>query len=101
MAKSRRSAETQGLSFLDAAEEVLGRARTPLTASEIVARAQTQKLLKSQGKTPDQTMASALYMDIRKGGRTRFLRLSRKGPTRAARNSVRWTLKKPRLQDPG
>ena len=79
--------------FLAAAAAVLRRARGPLTASDITARAIELGLLSSSiGKTPWHTMTAQLYLDVRTPA-PRFVRLSKPGPTRAARNSVKWKLR--------
>ncbi len=94
MARKNFDSGTKHLSFLDAAEHVLRRARRPVSGSEITTTALKLGLLNSKGKTPIRTMSAALYMDIARNEKTRFVRLSEKGPMRAVRSSVRWTLKK-------
>ena len=100
MSAGNRNPSSKGLSFLDAAAEVLQHAGAPLSVQEILTEARRRRLLKSRGKTPDRTLASALYVDMRKNQNTRFVRLSEKGPVRAVRNSVRWALKKRRRRQP-
>ena len=76
--------------FLDAAAAVLRRTRAPLTSGDITARAIELKLLSdSIGKTPERTMAAALYLDVSRSAAPRFVRLSKAGPIRASRNSVK------------
>ena len=80
--------------FLEAATTVLKRAKEPLSGKEITARAVELALLKgSVGRTPERTMTSALYMDVLHNPTSRFRRISKAGPTRASRNSVKWTLR--------
>ena len=38
-------------------------------------------------------MGADLYTDVARNQSSRFVHLSKKGPTRAVRNSVRWALK--------
>ncbi|KAL4443780.1 hypothetical protein ABPG75_011517 [Micractinium tetrahymenae] len=61
--------------FKTAAVEVLRRTRRLMTTGEICRLALEWGLLSCQGKTPEATMASALYGDIkRKGGPSLFIR---------------------------
>ena len=63
------------MSFLDAAEQVLRRAGTPLTPKDIVARATECGLLETSGATPSQTLKAKLSTDIlRRRDRSRFMR---------------------------
>jgi len=78
--------------FLAAALEVLRRRRKPLTTGEIVEDAVRLGILRTDGKTPERTMAARLYVEVARNRRTRLRRLAVAGPTRAARNSVRWTV---------
>lgn len=48
-------------------------------------------LIATIGKTPWKTMDAALYASNRGGGPV--VKLAQPGPTRAARGSVRWTLR--------
>jgi hypothetical protein len=80
--------------FLEAAAIVLKRAKEPLSGKEITARALELALLQgSGGRTPERTMTSALYMDVLHNPTSRFRRIAKAGPTRAARNSVKWVLR--------
>jgi len=94
---SRRQGMAKGRSegtFLDAAAAVLRRARAPLSSGDITARVIELGLLSgSTGKTPARTMSAALYLDVSRSPAPRFVRLSKAGPTRAARNSVKWRLR--------
>src|SRR5208283_4068036 len=64
--------------FLKAAYEVLGLTKKPLTAPEIVEAARTLGLLKTSGKTPEQTMKSKLATNIlMNGDRSPFMRAAK------------------------
>jgi cytidyltransferase-like protein len=67
--------ERPALSFLDAAEQVLLRAKEPLKPSEIVERAIAWGLLTTRGRTPPQTMKAKLSTDVLNRKRdSRFMR---------------------------
>jgi restriction system protein len=62
----------------DAAKIVLKASNEPLNAQQIAQRILEQGLWKTEGKTPDQTVAANLYMDIKKhGDRSAFKLVSR------------------------
>ena len=82
------------LTFPDAAEKVLRRTGRPLRAEEIVSKAIKLGLLTTLGKTPVRSMSAALYVKQARSPRGRFLRVAKPGPSRAVRNSVRWTLRR-------
>jgi predicted NUDIX family phosphoesterase len=64
--------------FLEAAYEVLHITRKPLSAPEIVETARALGLLKTTGKTPEQTMKSKLATNIlRDGDRSAFMRAAK------------------------
>jgi len=64
--------------FLKAAYEVLHITKKPLTAPEIVESARARGLLKTSGKTPEQTMKSKLATNIlTKGERSPFMRAAK------------------------
>ncbi len=64
--------------FLKAAYEVLYITRKPLTAPEIVEAARARGLLKTSGKTPEQTMKSKLATNIlTNGDRSPFMRAAK------------------------
>jgi restriction system protein len=66
------------VSVLDAAETVLRDADGPLNARQITERALDRGLWQTFGRTPEQTMASRLAVDIRDhGGASRFQRVDR------------------------
>lgn len=71
----RGEQERQELSFLDAAEQVLLRAKRPLRPSEIVEQAVAWGLLSTSGLTPQQTMKAKLSTDVLNRKRdSRFMR---------------------------
>ncbi len=73
------------MTFLQAAEAVLRRAKTPLTAAQITELALTRGLLHTHGKTPEATMSAALYGAPKDGA---IQRESEAGRQRATRGSV-------------
>lgn len=54
--------------FKGAAIEILKQEKRLMTTGEITKLALDRKLVRCQGKTPENTMASALYTDVRKRG---------------------------------
>ena len=52
----------------EAAKKVLEASNEPLNVQQITERILEQGLWETEGKTPDQTVAAVLYMDIRKHG---------------------------------
>lgn len=79
------------MSFFEAAIQVLKSSTEPLTTREITERALERGLIVSQGKTPDATMAAVLYGKL--GTDLRLVKLQTRGPARAKRGTVRWTLR--------
>ncbi len=67
------------LSALDAAAQVLAKAKTPLNAKDLIAAMTAQKLWVSPGgKTPHSTLYSAIMREINtKAGRSRFRKAAR------------------------
>jgi hypothetical protein len=64
---------------LPSARSVLKRSKTPLTCKEIVERAVSEGLLKSQGKTPAKTLYAALSRHMkRRGSNSDFRKLTDK-----------------------
>ena len=63
----------------DAAKIVLKASNEPLNAQQIAQRILDQGLWKTEGKTPDQTVAANIYMDIKKHGDGSAFRLVSKG----------------------
>ncbi|WP_345907080.1 winged helix-turn-helix domain-containing protein [Sphaerochaeta sp. UBA5849] len=63
----------------DAAKIVLKASNEPLNAQQIAQRILDQGLWKTEGKTPDQTVAANLYMDIKKHGDGSAFRIASRG----------------------
>jgi hypothetical protein len=82
------------LTYVEAAIEVLSRSREPLTLRELVGLCLQQGLIAPAGRTPDKTMAAALYAHVA-GPHPLITKLERRGPNRAERGSVHWTLRQP------
>jgi len=61
----------------DAVKLVLEASNEPLDIQQITERILNQGLWKTEGKTPDQTVAAAVYMDIKNMG---IVLVSRKHP---------------------
>jgi hypothetical protein len=80
------------MTYYEAAVQVLGTTRHPLTAREITDQAIERGLIKPRGKTPEQTMAAELYTRLPKD--PQLVKLEVPAKTRAKRNSVRWTLRR-------
>jgi hypothetical protein len=78
------------MTFLAAAEAVLKSARRPLTTREVTELALRHGLIAPIGKTPEATMSATLYTAVRDNPQGTIKRDYRPGPTRAARDSVRW-----------
>ncbi len=70
-ANQRGRQPSGAMSFTDAAEKILERSpdRKPLTAKEITNRAIKQRLISTQGRTPDATMYAAIYQECQRRGR--------------------------------
>ncbi|MGB0094052.1 MAG: winged helix-turn-helix domain-containing protein [Solirubrobacteraceae bacterium] len=75
------------MTFLEAAEEVLRSVKRPMSAQEIAEIALRRGLIKSHGKTPEQTMSARLYGASADGP---IQREYQRGRARAVRGSVRW-----------
>ncbi len=74
---ARHAAKSQGgkLSALDAAAQVLAKAKAPMSAKELVEKMIADKLWSSAGKTPDATLYAAMIREIQaKGKDARFIR---------------------------
>lgn len=69
----------QGISALDAAAIVLGRAHKPLRVKEIIERMRDGELwISPEGKTPEATLSAALTREIMtKGPKSRFRKAGR------------------------
>jgi hypothetical protein len=83
------------MTFLEAALLVLAEADNPLTAQEVANRVLGRKLVSSQGKTPDATIASQLYLAVRTRRIPGLDRVFEPGNMRARRGSVRWRYRRP------
>lgn len=64
------------MNFLDAAYEILKQAKKPLSYAEITARALAKGLISTKGQTPESTMGSRLYTDVKEPG-SRFQQIGR------------------------
>lgn len=82
------------MTYVEAAMEVLARSREPLSVSELVGQCLQQGLIAPTGRTPNKTMAAALYAHLA-GPHPVLTKIERRGPHRAERGSVRWTLRQP------
>jgi hypothetical protein len=80
-----------GMTYYEAAIQILRSARCPLTTREIAERAIETGLVKPRGKTPDATMSAALYTHLRDD--VQLAKLEAPGNGRAKRGSVRWALR--------
>lgn len=77
------------MTFLEAAFQILGSSRTPLTAREITERALEQGLIETRGKTPAATMSAVLYEALRSDHN--LVKLDDRSRGHVRRGSVRWT----------
>lgn len=80
--RSRDDNNARGhMSFLAAAEEILGQASGPLHYRDIARRALESGLIKTSGLTPEATMAAQIITDIqrhaKRGDESRFVRTGR------------------------
>jgi hypothetical protein len=80
------------VTFLQAAEEVLRSSKRPMTAREITEVAVRRGLIKTGGRSPEDTMSARLYTAALS---TPIRRQYEPGPTRARRASVRWVYAPP------
>ena len=76
------------MTFLDAADQVLKKSKTPMTARQITEEAVRLGMIDSQGKTPANTMGAKLRSN-EKIGNTRFIRVEEPG---SRKWNVKWTL---------
>ena len=86
------------MKYYEAALQVLGTTKHPLTTREVTDRAIEGGLITPQGRTPHGTMRAALYTHVRND--PMLVRLEAPGNGRAKRGSVRWTLRSPDLPTP-
>jgi len=63
----------------------------PLCTREITDRAIEAHLIDGRGKTPNASMRAALYRSL--GTEAALVKIEDRGPTRARRGTVRWTLR--------
>jgi hypothetical protein len=81
-----------GMTYYEAALQVLKSAQQPLTMREITDQALERGLIKPNGKTPQATMAAVLYKRVRNDPElVKVEDLGRKKHSK--RGSVRWTLR--------
>ncbi len=81
------------MTYLHAAIAVLKRSRRPMTVREITEAAIRTRLIQPNGKTPAATMNATLYLHARDSKVPLVRREFTAGRTRAARDSVRWSLR--------
>jgi hypothetical protein len=79
------------MTYFEAAVAVLTNENRDLTSREITDLALKAGLIKSSGKTPEQSMAAALYVGVQTD--PRLVKVSKPGKRRAQRGSVRWALR--------
>jgi len=84
------------MTYFEAALYVLRKTRRPLTTSELLDRIVQHGLVRPSGRTPEATLAAALYRHL--GKHPELDRIALLGPLRAQRGSVRWVVK--RLHEP-
>lgn len=78
------------VTYRSAAAAVLKAAKGPMTCHEVTELALKRGLITTTGKTPAASMSAALYSAIRTDPEGAIRRVYEPGPTRAARDSVRW-----------
>jgi hypothetical protein len=78
------------VTFLRTAMDVLAEASQPMSTSELVDAVLRRRVVRSTGKSPRDTIASALYIFIRDNPDGPVRKLQNPGQTRAVRGSVRW-----------
>ena len=77
-APAKAPKKREGLSGLDAAAKVLGAAKGPLNAKELVEQMLSQGLWKTNGETPHATIYAAIIREIaQKGKEARFRKVER------------------------
>ena len=71
--ESERERPAKKLSLLNAAAQVLAACRTPMNCKEIIAKAVEMGLWTPTGaKTPEQTLYSGIFREIKSGAESRF-----------------------------
>jgi hypothetical protein len=81
------------MTFYEAALQILKSSREPLASEEITERALARGLIVSRGKTPVATMDAELYRHL--GTDPELVKTEDRGPARAKRGTVRWTIREP------
>ena len=81
------------MTYMDAAITVLRTARRPMTTRELTEAALRKRLINPSGQTPEATMSAVLYMNCQDVKGNVIQRQFTPGPARAARGSVRWSLR--------
>lgn len=79
------------MTYFEAALQILRSAQKPLTTREITERALERGLIVSHGKTPIATMGAVLYGRL--GTDNQLVKTEDRGPARAKRGTVRWTIR--------
>ena len=82
-----------GMTYYEAALQVLRSSDQPLTTREITDQALERGLITPHGKTPHATMSARLYLKTTRDNDPELVRLIVPGDVRAKRASVRWTLR--------
>jgi|SRR5579872_628049 len=84
--------QSRGMTFYEAALEVLRSVQRPLTTREVTDQAIERGLITPGGKTPRMTMGTALYLGLRAD--PQLVKLEAPGNNnRAKHGSVRWTVR--------
>lgn len=91
-AENKKGRAKGKLSMKDAAQVVLEEAGGPLKSNEILKQAQEKGLIKTEGKTPEATMAAQLSVAVKRGDE-RFVKTKPgvyglKGRDRKGQNAV-------------
>jgi hypothetical protein len=86
----RLGKQVRGMTYYEAAIEVLKAANRPLTTQEVTDQALKRGLITTSGKTPEATMSAVLYVRLRND--PNLVKLEDPGGNRARRGSVRWAL---------
>jgi hypothetical protein len=90
--------EDKGMTYYEAALQILRSSRQPLTAREITELAITDGLIGPTGKTPHASMKRVLYLRMRND--PELVKLEDPGSTGAKWGTVRWTLRSASAADP-
>jgi hypothetical protein len=80
------------MSFKDAAIKVLRCSKEPMTAREITNAALSQGFISTTGKTPEESMAARLHVDVARNPNTPFRKNVLEGQKGEGRVSARWEL---------